>query len=209
MCSSDLFVGDAKGAERPPGSGWAPQYLSENAATAAIGVTTPSWRGLLGWFEAGAQMPFRLPAIRSDDRWVKPDFRGGASFARGIGHLLTPGSRGLFAETTDDAIFVSRFERDTILYSQNRAGFTLPQPETALGGIHVQVYWNSNFTTDVKRLYWANTVETGPGIRLRFPRWPLLFSMDALRGGYLVTQGNPRGPHFTDLRAGVWYAFTR
>ena len=106
-------------------------------------------------------------------------------------------------------IYVSRFDRDTLLYSQNRAGFTLPQPETALGGLHVQLYWNSNVTADVKRLYWANTAETGPGIRFRFPRWPLLFSVDAVRGGYLVNTGNPRGPRFTDFRAGVWYAFSR
>lgn len=202
------FVGDTNGAVSP-GSGWAPQYLSESAATVAAGVATPYWRGLVGWFEAGAQMPFRQPTARADIRWARPDYRGGASYARGVGHLLTQGSHGLFAETNDDVIYVSRFDRDTLLYSQNRAGFTLPQPETALGGIHVQLYWNSNVTVDVKRLYWANTAETGPGIRFRFPRWPLLFSVDALRGGYLVNEGNPRGPRFTDLRAGVWYAFSR
>lgn len=202
------FVGDTNGAVSP-GSGWAPQYLSESAATVAAGVATPSWRGLVGWFEAGMQMPFRQTPARADTRWARPDFRGGASYARGIGHLLTQGSRGLFAETNDDIIFVSRFDRDTLLYSQNRAGFTLPQPETALGGLHVQLYWNSNVTADVKRQYWANTAETGPGMRFRFPRWPLLFSVDAVRGGYLVNTGNPRGPRFTDFRAGVWYAFSR
>lgn len=202
------FVGDTNGAVSP-GSGWAPQYLSESAATVAAGVSTPSWRGLVGWFEAGVQVPFRQSQIARDIGWARPDYRGGASYARGIGHLLTPGSHGFFAETNDDVVYVSRFNSDTLLYSQNRAGFTLPEPEAALGGLHVQLYWNSNVTADVKRLYWANTAETGPGLRFRFPRWPLLFSVDALQGGYLVNEGNPRGPRFTDLRAGVWYAFSR
>jgi hypothetical protein len=191
-----------------PGTGWTPQYLSERAAIVAAGIATPFWRGLMGWFEAGVQMPV-LSSDTAINRKVTPDSRGGASFTKGIGHLLTSGSRGLFAETNDDVIYVRRFEGNTIIYSQNRAGFTLPQPETALGGIHVQLYWNANVTTDAKRLYWANTAEMGPGIRFRFPRWPLLFSIDALRGGYLVNTGNPREPTFTDLRAGVWYAFTR
>ena len=29
-----------------------------------------------------------------------------------------------------------------------------------------------------------------------------------LRGAYLVNSGNPRGPNFNDIRAGVWYAFS-
>jgi hypothetical protein len=37
----------------------------------------------------------------------------------------------------------------------------------------------------------------------------LLFSVNLLRGAYLINQGNPRGPNFNDLRVGVWYAFTK
>ena len=33
--------------------------------------------------------------------------------------------------------------------------------------------------------------------------------INALRGVYLITNGNPHPPIFNDLRVGVWYAFTR
>jgi hypothetical protein len=36
-----------------------------------------------------------------------------------------------------------------------------------------------------------------------------MFSVNALRGNYLVQDGNPRGPVFYDLRVGFWYAFVR
>jgi hypothetical protein len=36
----------------------------------------------------------------------------------------------------------------------------------------------------------------------------VLFSINLLRGAYLINQGNPRGPNFNDFRIGVWYAFT-
>jgi Tfp pilus assembly protein PilF len=206
--ASVRFVGDTNGAISP-GSGWAPQYLSEGAATVAAGVATTTWRGLTGWFEAGVQMRYRPSPTNSDSSLASPDYRGGASYAKGVGHLLAPGAHGLFAETTDDLVYVRRFENDTLLYSQNRIGYTLRQPEAAFGGMHAQLYWNSNVTTDVKGLYWANTIEAGPGIRFQFARWPLLFSVNALRGAYLVNAGNPRGPVFTDLRVGVWYVFSR
>jgi len=32
--------------------------------------------------------------------------------------------------------------------------------------------------------------------------------VNLMRGVQTVNQGNPRGPTFFDLRAGVWYAFT-
>jgi hypothetical protein len=116
--------------------------------------------------------------------------------------LLTGESRGWFAETNDDAVYVRRFENDTLLYAQNRTGYT---------ALHEQFYWNWNVTTDAKTLYWANYVETGPGLRFRLPgrAAPLLFSINLLRGAYLVNAGNPRGPNFNDLRIGVWYAFSR
>jgi hypothetical protein len=36
----------------------------------------------------------------------------------------------------------------------------------------------------------------------------MYFTVSALRGAYLVNAGNPRGPNFNDIRAGVWYAFS-
>ena len=202
------FVGDTHGAVGP-GMGFAPQYLSEGAAIAALGVTTRTWRGATAWFEAGEELRYRPTA--SDPSRASPDYRGGLSYAKGFGHLLSQGSHGLFAETNDDAIYVRRFEKDTLLYSQNRTGYTLRQPEASFGGLHAQMYWNWNVTADVKRLYWANYVETGPGLRFRFSgrSAPLLFSVNLLRGAYLVNAGNPRRPNFNDVRVGVWYAFSR
>jgi Tfp pilus assembly protein PilF len=207
---SARFVGDSAGAVSP-GSGWAPQYLSENAVILAAGIATQSWHGATFWFEAGEQLPYRRSAseIATNTGRSSPDDRGGASFARGLGHLLSPGAHGLYGETNDDVVYVRRFQNDTLLYSQNRAGYTLRQPEARLGSVHAQAYWNWNVTTDVKGLYWANTIETGPGVRFQFPGLPFLFSINALRGKYLVNTGNPRGPVFNDLRIGVWYAFTR
>jgi hypothetical protein len=131
------------------------------------------------------------------------------SYVKGFGRLLTRGARGAFAETNADGIYVSRFNKDTLVYSQNRAGFTMGQLET-FGGLHTQFYWNANATVDMQGQYWANYVETGPGVKFKFESWhaPVLFSVNLLRGAYLINQGNPRGPNFNDLRIGVWYAFT-
>ena len=137
-----------------------------------------------------------------------PDFRGGISYAKGFGHLMTS-TRGLYLETNDDAVFVSRFQDDTIYYSQNRSGYTFAQNE-GFGGLQAQLYWNANVTADRLHEYWANTVETGPGLRFRFHDFPrALFSVNFVRGVYTINLDNPRRPNYFDLRVGVWYAFTR
>jgi len=53
-------------------------------------------------------------------------------------------------------------------------------------------------------------VETGPGVRMSSPRLPksMWVSANLLRGVYLINKDNPRRPNFTDVRLGVWYAFT-
>lgn len=200
--SSVRFVGDTHSAEIPA-LGWAPQYLSEQSVILALGVATAPWHGSTAWFEAGEGVRFH--PVPADPERIAPDYRGGLSFAKGLGHLLAAGQHGGFAETNDDLIYVFRFDKDTLLYSQNRAGFTFRQPETS--GFHAQMYWNWNATTDVQRQYWANAIETGPGVR--FQVGPIRFSVDALRGAYMVNTGNPRGPFYNDLRIGAWYAFTR
>ena len=200
------FVGDIRGAVQT-GAGVAPQYLSENSVIVGTGVATQYWHGATAWFEAGESLPYR--ANPSDTARAIPDYRGGVSFAKGVGQVLRPGAHGLYAETNDDGVFVSRFSNDSIFYSQNRTGYTLRSMES-LGGLHAQVYWNWNVTGDVKHQYWANTAETGPGLRFRFEGLPagMLFSVNALRGAYLVNAGNPRRPNFNDLRVGMWYALT-
>jgi Flp pilus assembly protein TadD len=184
-----------------------PQYLSETSFIFALGAATLPWHGITGWFEAGEAVKY-LPS-RTDVGAMIPDYRGGISSAKGFGHLMNS-SKGLYFETNDDAVFVSRFQNDMLFYSQNRAGYTLPSTEGA-GGLQAQLYWNGNVTTDRLHQYWANFAETGPGLRFRFRNLPksLLFSVNFLRGAYLVNVDNPHRPNYFDLRAGIWYAFTR
>ena len=196
------LLGDVRGGVN---AGFGPQYLSERSIVFAGGLATQPWHGIAGWFEAGGALIYHeTPTERR--RWM-PDYRGGLAFAKGFGNLLTKGSHGMFAETSMDGVFISRFSDDSILYSQNRAGYTLRSAES--GGFHGQILWNANLTADAKRQYWANYVETGPGVRFRFDNSPVLFSVTLLRGAYLVNLDNPRRPNYTELRVGVWYAFTR
>jgi Tfp pilus assembly protein PilF len=203
------LVGDTRGAVDLANYG--PQYLSERSIILAAGVATKPVYGAFGWFEAGESLRLN-PATGTPGAAtgrLLPDYRGGVSYVKGLGRQLAGGSHGLFAETNDDGIYVSRFNKDTLLYSQNRAGITMRQLET-LGGLHTQFYWNAGATVDMLGQYWANYVETGPGMRFKFEssRVPVLFSVNLLRGAYLINQGNPRGPNFNDLRIGVWYAFS-
>jgi tetratricopeptide (TPR) repeat protein len=200
------FIGDSSGAVNVANLG--PQYLSERSVIAAMGVATIPWHGATAWFEAGES--FRYSPSASDAGVLVPDYRGGVSFSKGFGGLLARGGHGLFAETNDDGIYVSRFGKDTLLYSQNRTGYTLRSIE-GVGGVHAQFYWNWNVTADAQGQYWANYVETGPGVRFGFENWrvPVQFSVNAVRGAYLINTGNPRRPNFNDVRVGIWYAFSR
>lgn len=200
------FIGDTR-ETIGPSSIPDPQYLSESEFIFGVGVATLPWHGLTGWFEAGEAVKY-LPS-RTDVGAMIPDYRGGASYAKGFGHRMNS-SHGLFSETNDDAVFVSRFGDDTIFYSQNRAGYTF-SPAEGFGGLQEQLYWNANATADTLRQYWANYLEIGPGLRFRFRDLPksLLFSVNFVRGAYTVNEGNPRRPNFFDLRAGLWYAFSK
>ena len=194
------FIGDTR---RTTGEAM-PQYLSETSFLVAAGLATRPWRGITLWGEAGQAVSY---VSRPDRGRMTPDYRGGAAFGRGAGRALGGEAAGWFADTYDDAVFVSRFNNDLLLYSQNRAGFTLP----SVGPLRWQIYLNGNYTTDARRQYWANFVESGPGLRFRFEGLPpaLVFSVNLLRGVYTRNEGNPRGPNYNDLRAGFWYAFTR
>jgi len=170
-----------------------PGTLSEEAAIASAGVATRSYHGVMVWGEAGQ-------AVSLFARRMRPDYRGGVSYAKGFGRLMGGEKGGWFFTTNDDAVFVSRFDRNTLVYSQNRAGYT-----TAKG---VQALLNMNCTTDVKRVWWGNFCETGPGLRWNAGHG-LVFSVDALRGRHLIQAGNPRSADYFDFRAGFWYAITR
>jgi hypothetical protein len=168
--------------------GLAPQFLSERSVILAAGVAAPTWHGATLWFEAGAAVRYQTgPGPQS-----RPDLRGGVSYSK----TMRWGKA--FVETNDDGLFLSRFGNDTLLYSQNRTGWTWSDS--------VQFHWNWNATVDAKREYWANTVETGPGVRLNWN--PFVVTVNWLRGAYLMNAGNPFRPNYTDLLIGIWYAFT-
>jgi tetratricopeptide (TPR) repeat protein len=198
------FIGDTEGAVNVANLG--PEYLSERSVILGLGVATDAWHGATAWFEAGESLRYSPSAI--DPGRVVPDYRGGVAYGKGWGGLLARGAHGWFAETNDDGVYVSRFAHDTLLYSQNRTGYTFRSLET---GFHAQLYWNWNVTVDALGQYWANYAETGPGVKFRFEGLPapVSFSVNAVRGAYLVNQGNPRRPNFNDVRVGIWYALTR
>jgi tetratricopeptide (TPR) repeat protein len=194
------------GDTRLTGGGPLPQYLSESSVVLAAGVASNSWHGMMAWGEAGAAVSYldRPPGNR-----VTPDYRGGLSFGKGFGHLLGAEEPGWFFEVNADGIYVSRYDNDLLLYTQTRLGVTAP-PIAALGSLATQFFWNNNIIRDAKSLDWANYVETGPGLKFRWPWMPksLVFSVSGLRGAYTVPQFYRR-PNFLDLRMGFWYAVTR
>ena len=184
-----------------------PQYLSESSFIFGVGIRTTIWKGLFGWAEAGSDVSY----LNRHDRpgRMVPDYRAGASFGKGYGRFLGGEAPGMFFETFNDGVYLSRFNNTLMGSFRNRLGYTAPTVD-ALGGLQTQFYWNGNATVDVKRQDWANFAEQGPGIKFRWKWMPrsLLFSLDMLRGHYLL-ENNPTGQHFTDFRAGLWYAFTR
>ena len=177
------FVGDTRGTIGAVN----PQYLSESAFIFAVGAATQPWHGVLAWGEAGS-------AITYLKGHMSPDYRGGVSIARG---LHREGSA-WFADATGDALYISRFNQDFLLYTQSRAGHNFGP---------LQLHWNGNATIDAKRQDWANFVETGPGFRIPLAQ-SMYLTFNLLRGKYLID--NPaRRATFNDFRAGCWYAFTR
>lgn len=198
------LIGDTRGELAPVAAGLPAQYLSESSFIFAIGVATPVKRGFFAWAEAGQAMRY---IQRGDVGRSVPDYRGGISYTKGFGNMLNGESRGWFAETNEDLVYVSRFQHDVLLYSQNRGGYTLP----SAGGFESQVFVHANATVDLKQQYWGNLVEAGPGIRFRLPGalHPVLFSASLLRGAFLKNIGNPGRPNYWDARVGLWYAFTR
>jgi Tfp pilus assembly protein PilF len=200
---SARFSGDTRRTMAPLFESSGPQYLSESAGIFGIGVSTQTWRGARAWFESGIAASYLQ---RADTGRTQGDHRGGVSFMRSFGQNLGPSSKGLFAETSADAIYVSRFDQDTIAYLRGRAGYTL----ASVGRIQVQLSWAVNTSTDVRRYQWANTFETGPAARVRFELLPqpFILSVEALDGRHTVLDGT-RPARYSDIRIGIWYAFTR
>lgn len=185
--------------------GVTPIYLSESSLVAAVGVRTEVWRGIMLWAEAGSDISYLDRRDRAGR--MAPDYRGGVHVGRGWGQMLGGEAAGAFFQTAWDGVFMSRFANTFLVYGQNRLGYTTP-PIRPLGELQLQPGWNINLTVDTRRQRWANFLETGPGLRFRWQAMPksMFFTVDWLRGKYLIA---PSGPAFTDLRAGVWYAFSR
>lgn len=191
---STRFIGDT----RQTIGAAAPQYLSESSFVLGVGVASKSWRGIIGWAEAGSSMSYLTGHML-------PDYRGGVSVSRNFGANLAGADAGWFLASTTDAVFLSRFGNDFLVYQQTRLGYT-----TGPRLLRAQLHWNLNLTLDTKRQSWANFVEVGPGIRFRASTLPqsMFFTVDLLGGAYLIREtGKPA--NFRDVRAGVWYAFTR
>ncbi len=186
--------------------GTSPQLLSENGVIAAAGLRLPIARSATLWGEAGQSFSY-LGELPPGTRRSMPDYRGGLNWFRGRGATLGGDEAGKFYEANLDAVYVSRFHNDFLAYAQLRPGYRLP----TRGPLRAQVYVNFNLTADTSREYWANYVEFGPGVRFRVPKIhpPMNFSVDFVRGVHLSNSGNLRGPNYFDLRAAIWYSFTR
>jgi hypothetical protein len=184
------------------------QFLSESSLIPAVGIATSYWHGAMLWAEAGWAANYRLDT-RNQPR-SRTDFRGGLAFAKGFGHLMGAPTAGPYFETNADAVLMTQFDHDVILYSQNRAGYTI-RAWSGLGGLQTQWFLAANFITDSRRQYWANAVEAGPGVRFRWsampPNW--LFSVNWVRGRHSVIEGNPRERMYNDLRVGFWCSLLR
>jgi Flp pilus assembly protein TadD len=170
-----------------------PQYLSESSFILGVGVATRTWNRVTAYAEAGVSVPY----LRGQA--TIPDYRAGVNYAKGWGHALDGESKGWFVDTLNDAVFLSRFGNDTLLMTQNRAGWTFGR---------AQAFWGVNLTTDLRRQAWANFSENGPGVRVRLaPRVHVTAS--GWSGRFLREPVTPFGRTYSDVRIGLWYAFTR
>lgn len=207
---SARFMGDIRG-EVPTAFGAG--YLSESSLIFGAGVSSKTWHRLTAWAEAGESVNY-LPG-RRDEGYAIPDYRGGLNFTKGFGQLLGSHTPGFFYETTADAIYVSRFDKDWMFYSQHRSGRTFH----AWDKTTAQLLMNVNFVSDIKSQYWANTVEIGPGAKVHLPwmRPNVYLSADFLHGFYLrgdyyppcTLKGCTPEPTYNDMRVSFWYAFTK
>ncbi|HUA62159.1 MAG TPA: tetratricopeptide repeat protein [Verrucomicrobiae bacterium] len=172
---------------------------SETSIILAAGLRTSTWHGVSGWFEAGW-------AANYLNGHMLTDYRGGVSMARAAGRSLVGERSGAFGEVNADAVFISRFGNDFLVYSQSRAGYSMG-PKS----MRSQLFWSGNLTFDSGRQVWANFMETGLGVKVHAAFMPdsMYVILTAVRGAYLFQDFNPLHRPYTDLKAGVWYAFAR
>lgn len=207
---SARFDGDIRG---QVATAFGPGYLSESSFIAGLGASSRTWHHFTGWVEAGESLNY-LPG-RRDEGIAIPDYRGGLNFAKGFGQLLGSHTPGFFYETTDDAIYVSRFDKDWLFYSTHRAGRTFH----AWDKTTAQVLFNANYVRDIKNQYWANTIDIGPGAKVHLPwmRPNVYLAADFFHGFYLHGDYTPPctfkkcrpQASYNDFRLSFWYAATK
>lgn len=146
------FDGDVKG--ELPAHVLLPQYLSQSSVTFGAGVSTKTWHHLMGWAEAGEAINY-LP-FRHDIGTAMPDYRGGLNYTKGFGHLLGSQTPGPFAEATVDAEYISRFDKDWLLYSQNRGRQNVSVCPWRVGPAAVQCQLRARLETRVLGEYGRN-----------------------------------------------------
>jgi tetratricopeptide (TPR) repeat protein len=199
------FVGDTTGSIGAAN----PQFLSENAFILGLGARTRPWNGIVGWAEAGTTMAY-LSSRREATGRMLPDYRGGISQFRLAGPSLLNSRAGAFAETMNDLVYIHRFDKDTLAITRNRVGWHLGKIES-MGGLQIQGFLNLNANADFKRQAWANFVEAGPGVRLRWAWMPpsVSFTFSYLRGHHTIRRIDERPNTYNDFQAGFWYAVSR
>lgn len=204
--ASVRWYGDSRMRAVPTGGAASGALLSDSAVMLAAGVNRFITSRLFVWAEAGRAFSYLGNNLASGSG--QADYRSGASYLRGWGAVANNGESGWFTEAGGDAVYVSRYDNNLLMYGQARRGYTLPPLK---GCVYLQPMWNLNWTADARRQWWGNFAETGPGVRVRWDSLPpnLSLRMDLLRGAYLVNRDNPHRPNFWDFRASIWYAFSR
>lgn len=196
---STRFDADTRGAVHTVyGAG----YLSEKELISGVGISSKPWHNLFGWVEAGEAVKY-FPSAHD---FATPNYQGGLVYAKSFGTLLGSKNSGFFYENTGDAKYVSQFDKDWFLISQNRFGRTFH-----IGSTSAQLLLNATYLYNFKNEYWADYFEMGPGIRIHL-RWmpPNVYAMtDLIHGVYTNNLGNPRKPNYNDIRVGFWYAVTK
>lgn len=90
------FIGDVRETTGSTLGNLQPQYLSETSVIFGLGVASNTWHGATAWAEGGEAVKYLT--TRKDVGAMVPDYRGGISYAKGIGHLLDGGPRVLLRD---------------------------------------------------------------------------------------------------------------
>lgn len=187
------FVRDSRTA-----GGAVPLVLSDNYATAGVGLQYTNGSGLRAFVQAGGSATLgSVAAVPSGG-----DLRGGVQYYRDFG-TPSPSHHGygnLYASVTD----YSRYQ-DAVAYVQLEQAMVLGSAAHAL-----EPFLREVVLADRRRLYYDNTVEATLGLRWHpaGPHGPTL-SLEGALGAYTAGAVRPAGvgPTYRDFRPTVSYGF--